>query len=59
MKVSELIKRLQKCEQDAEVEFAHESDETTSGFQVSHVVQMVFFEDETREGYSVVQLQGV
>lgn len=58
MKVHELIKLLQKCEQDANVEFAYEHDETTNGYPIGHVVQMVFFGDETREEYCTVQLQG-
>ena len=57
MKVSELIGLLQKCEQDADVEFAYASDEATCGTSIDHVVQIVFFGDEIREASCLVQLQ--
>lgn len=57
MKVSELIKLLQMCEQDADVEFAYSTDEATCGTSIEHVVQIVFFGDERREASCLVQLQ--
>jgi hypothetical protein len=59
MKVSELIALLQKCDPDADVEFAWKSDTTTSGNSVNSVAQFVFFGDGTDdEKLTVVQLQG-
>lgn len=59
MKVSELIKLLQKCNPDADVEFGYKSDETTSGNAVDSVAQFIFFGDDTcSDEYTVVQLQG-
>ena len=59
MKVSELIERLQKCNPDADVEFAYESDATTDGTSIDHVAQIVFFGDELREEKCTVQLQSM
>lgn len=57
MKISNLIELLQKCKQDADVEFAYASDDTTCGTSIEHVVQIVFFGDEIREASCLVQLQ--
>ena len=59
MTVSDLIKLLQKCEQDAHVEFAYKSDETTSGTLIESVIQIVFFGDGEVEPFATVQLRGM
>lgn len=58
MKVSELIVLLQKCDPNADVEFAFKNDTTTNGDDVISVAQFVFFGNEPDEPFSVVQLQG-
>ena len=57
MKVSELINLLQKCKQDADVEFTYASDKSIDGTPIEHVVQITLFGDETRETTCLVQLQ--
>ena len=46
MTVSDLIKRLQKCDPDASVFFAFASDNTTTGDAVVEVLQISYFDEE-------------
>ena len=57
MKVSELIKLLQDCEPDANVEFAYVTDATTCGTDISSVVQITYFEYEEYGREFKVQLR--
>ena len=57
MKVSELIDKLYKCDPDAEVEFAYESDNVISGDPVSSVAQYVLFGNSEEKDIMIVQLR--
>lgn len=57
MKVSEMIKKLCKCDPDAMVEFAYAADNTTEGEQITSVAQFIFLEDGEEGNICVVQLR--